>query len=157
MHSASYSRSVVDLFIVWSQNLFCLFLYRFIKRFEGLFLVKFLEIRYQHWPYRELVVCLTLLKRPKTESLCKLKIRVPWIPHSAVERKEKTKLLFSPAVFNYTNIIPPTWLLVVRRAPVVWIPQGRKLQQELKNEGTQLELTREKGVLIELIYRFSQG
>ena len=56
---------------VISESFVCLFLYRFIKRFKGLFLVTFLESRYQHWPYRELVVCLTLLKRTKTESLCK--------------------------------------------------------------------------------------
>ena len=35
---------------VMSESFVCLFLYRFIKRFEGLFLVTFLESRYQHWP-----------------------------------------------------------------------------------------------------------
>ena len=47
------------------------FFYRFLKRFKGLFLETFLDSRYQHWLYHELVGCLTLLKRPKTESLCK--------------------------------------------------------------------------------------
>ena len=39
---------------VISESFVCLFLYRFLKRFKGLFLVTFLESRYQHWPYREL-------------------------------------------------------------------------------------------------------
>ena len=41
------SESFVCLFVF-------LFLYRFLKRFKGLFLVTFLESRYQHWPYRGL-------------------------------------------------------------------------------------------------------
>ena len=41
----------------------------------------------------ELVVCRSLLQRPKTDSFCKYKIRFPWIPYIAEE------LLLSSAVF----------------------------------------------------------
>ena len=65
VYLASYSRSVVNLFCVLSQSLFCLFvclfvlihpdLYRSAKSFKscfkGSFLATFLESRFQHWQY----------------------------------------------------------------------------------------------------------
>ena len=47
----------------------------------------------------ELVVCPSLLKKPKTDSFCKYKVRLPWIPYSAEE------LLFSSAVFWITQTL----------------------------------------------------
>ena len=47
----------------------------------------------------ELVVCRSLLQRPKTDSFCKYKIRFPWIPYIAEE------LLLSSAVFLITLIL----------------------------------------------------
>ena len=47
----------------------------------------------------ELVVCLSLLKRPKTDNYCKYKIRLPWIPCSVEE------LLFSSVVFWITQTL----------------------------------------------------
>ena len=112
---------------------------------------RFSKIVFSSGNTMELIVCLSLLKRPKTDNFCKYKIRLPWIPYSAEE------LLFSSPVLNYTDIILPTGLLVVKSpwpAPVVVnflkaenFSKNRK--QQLKG-GTHLTLAREKGPLIEL-------
>ena len=78
----------------------------------------------------ELVECLSLLKRPKTDNFCKYKIRLPWIPCSAEELYFRQQ--FSELYRHYTaeNFC-----------------KNRK--QQLKG-GTHLKLAWEKGLLIEL-------
>ena len=78
----------------------------------------------------ELVMCLSLLKRPKTVSFCKYKILRPWIPYSAKE------LLFSSAVFWITqtlyclqyylswkahNLLLSLLLLWISSRPKIWV------------------------------------
>ena len=103
VYLASYSRSVDNLFCVLSQSLFWLFvcfnLYRFGKSFKVHFWRRSSKVVFSTGNTTELVVCLSLLKRPKTESFCKYKIRLPWIPYSAEE------LLFSSAVFWITQTL----------------------------------------------------
>ena len=56
----------------------------------------------------ELVTCLSLLKRSKTVSFCKYKILLPW----TLQRQRA--FIFVSSFLNYTNIILPTVLLVVK-------------------------------------------
>ena len=98
VYLASYSRSVVNLFCVLSQSLFCLFvlIYTVSQKVEKVYFWR----RFSTGNTMELVVCLSfLLKRPKTDNFCKYKIRLPWIPYSAEE------LLFSSAVFWITQTL----------------------------------------------------
>ena len=121
---------------VISGSLFvCLFLYRFKKvHFRRGFSKVVINT---HWSYRGVGSVLSpLLKRPKTESFCKLIKYAPildTLQHRWATRKKKTKPLFSPAVFNYINIIAPSGLLVDKQKPITCscrceFPQGRKLQ-----------------------------
>ena len=112
VYLASYSRSVVNLFCVLSQSLFCLFVCLFVlicnvsqKVLKVHFWQRFSRVVFRTGSTMELVVCRSLLQRPKTDSFCKYKLRFPWIPYIAEE------LLLSSAVFWITLILL-TWLLV---------------------------------------------
>ena len=100
---ASYSRSVDNLFCVLSQSLFWLFvcynLYRYTVSFRFIAWRPFSKVIFSAGNTMELVMCLSLRKRPKTVSFCKYKILLPWIPYSAKE------LLFSSAVFWITQTL----------------------------------------------------
>ena len=54
---------------------------------------RFSKVVFRTGSTMELVLCRSLLQRPKTDSFCKYKIRFPWIPYIAEE------LLLSSAVF----------------------------------------------------------
>ena len=100
VYLASYSRSVVNLFCVLSQIFFCLFVCLFVliynvsqKVLKVHFWRRFSKVVFRTGSTMELVLCRSLLQRPKTDSFCKYKIRFPWIPYIAEE------LLLSSAVF----------------------------------------------------------
>ena len=99
VYLASYSRSVVNLFCVLSQIFFlfvCLFVLIYNvsqKVLKVHFWRRFSKVVFRTGSTMELVLCRSLLQRPKTDSFCKYKIRFPWIPYIAEE------LLLSSAVF----------------------------------------------------------
>ena len=104
VYLASYSRSVVNLFCVLSQSLFfvCLFVLIYTVSQKVLrvhFWRRFSKVVFSTRNTMELVVCRSLLKRPKTDSFCKYKICLCWISYSAEE------LLFSCAVFWITQTL----------------------------------------------------
>ena len=103
VYLASYSRSVVNLFCVLSQSLFSLFvlIYTVLQRVLKVhFWRRFSKVVFSTGnSTMELIVCLSFLKRPKTDSLCKYKIRLSWIPYSVEE------LLLSSAVFRITRTL----------------------------------------------------
>ena len=75
----------------------------------------------------ELIVCLSFLKRPKTDSLCKYKIRLSWIPYS-VEELFYFRQQFSELHEHYT-----THRITRCQKPITCscrceFPQGRKFQ-----------------------------
>ena len=101
VHLASYSRSVVNLFCVLSQmSLLFVLIYTVSQKVLMVhFWQRFSKIVFSTANTMELIVCLSLLKRPKTDNFCKYKIRLPWIPYSVEE------LLFSSPVFWITQTL----------------------------------------------------
>ena len=137
VYLASYSRSVVNLFCVLSQSLFCLFVCLFVsiytvseKVLKVHFWRRFSKVVFSTGNTMELVECLSLLKRPKTDNFGKYKIRLPWIPYSAEELYFRQQ--FSELHRHYT---------------AENFSKNRK--QQLKG-GTHIKLAWEKGLLVEL-------
>ena len=78
VHLASYSRSVVNLFCVLSQmSLLFVLIYTVSQKVLMVhFWQRFWKIVFSTGNTMELIVCLSLLKRPKTDNFCKYKIRL---------------------------------------------------------------------------------
>ena len=134
---ASYSRSVVNLFCVLSQSLFCLFVCLFVliynvsqKVLKVHFWRRFSKVVFRTGSTMELVVCRSLLQRPKTDSFCKYKIRFPWIPYIA----EELAFTFVSSFLNYTYTAHriTRWQRSITCSCRCEFPQGRKFQYEPK-------------------------
>ena len=87
---------------------------------------RFSKVVFRTGSTMELVVCRSLLQRPKTDSFFKYKIRFPWIPYIAEER------VSSFLNYTYTAHRITRWQRSITCSCRCEFPQGRKFQYEPK-------------------------
>ena len=146
----SYSRSVVNLFCVLSQSLFCLFVLIYTvsqKVLKVHFRRRSSKVVFSTGSTMELVVCLSLLKSSKIGSFWKYKIHLPWTLYSVEE------LLYSSAVFWITQTLYCLQGYLLSKAHnlllSLWISSRSKISVRTENNSLK-EAHTLKGLLIEL-------
>ena len=131
VYLASYSRSVVNLFYVLSQSLFCLLVLIYTVSQKVLrvhFWRRFSKVVFSTGNTTELVVCLSLLKRPKTDSFCKYKTEYAFPGYLTAPRSFYFRQQFSEFRKHYT-----AYRITCCQKPITCscrceFPQGRKFQ-----------------------------